>query len=217
MNDESVQRFFTENGIVWSFITERSPHRGGFYERLNRSLKEPLKKVLRRAKLNYTEMYTLLTDIEATLNQRPLTYLGSDPNNLQAITPSHLTLGRALRQLPPLIESKNLSLSKRFLYLQTLLKHFWSRWTREYLPTLARRGRWTDVVPVPKVGDVCLITEEKTPRPMWPLGRIVEAITGKDGLVRTYKLQTKSGVITRPVQRLHLLEASDVANATTVD
>ena len=207
--DEAVQCYFTENGIRWSFIAERSPHGGGFYERLNRSLKDPLKRVLRKAKLNYSEMYTLLTDIECTLNQRPLTYLGSDPNNLQALTPSHLMIGRPLRQLPLFSVTKNLSLSKRFMYLQTLLKHFWSRWTREYLPTLARRSKWTDVVSVPKVGDVCLITEEKTPRPTWPLGRVVEAIVGKDGLVRTYKLQTKSGIVTRPVQRLHLLEAAD--------
>ena len=208
-NDEAVQRYFSDNGIQWSFITERSPHRGGFYERLNRSLKEPLKKVLRKAKLNYSEMYTLLTDIECTLNQRPLTYLGSDPSNLQALTPSHLMLGRPMRQLPPMCKTKNLSLSKRFLYLQTLLNHFWSRWSREYLPTLARRSKWYDALPVPKVGDVCLITEEKSPRPTWPLGRIVEAIVGRDGLVRTYKLRTKSGVVARPIQHLHLLESAD--------
>ena len=124
-NDEAVQCCFTKNGIRWSFIAERSPHRGGFYERLNRSLKDPLKNVLRKAKLNYSEMYTLLTDIECTLNQRPLTYLGSDPNNLQALTPNHLMIGRPLRLLPLFSVTKNLSLSKRFMYLQTLLMHFW--------------------------------------------------------------------------------------------
>ena len=54
-----------------------------------------------------------------------------------------------------------------------------------------------------KVDDVCLITEEKVLRPSSPLGRIVEASVGKDGLVGSYKLRTKSGVVTRPVQRLH--------------
>ena len=105
LDDGSVQRYFTENGILWSFIAEGTPHRGGSYERLNRFLKEPLKKVLRKAKLNYSEMYTLLADIESTLNQRPLTY-----------------------------------------FKLTLLKHFWSRWTRDYLPVLSRRNRWFVVV-----------------------------------------------------------------------
>ena len=43
--DNSIQSYLTENDIIWEFITERSPHRGAFYERLNRSLNEPLKKV----------------------------------------------------------------------------------------------------------------------------------------------------------------------------
>ena len=59
IKNEAVQRFFTENQIKWRFITERSPHRGAFYERLVRSVKEPLRKVLGRAKLCYVEMYTV--------------------------------------------------------------------------------------------------------------------------------------------------------------
>ena len=57
-----------------------------------------------------------------------------------------------------------------------------------------------------KVGDVCLISEENVTRPNWPLGRIIEAIPSKDGLIRTYKLKTNSAVLSRPAQRLHLLE-----------
>ena len=100
LNDKTVQNYLAENGITWSYITDRSPHRGAFYERLNHSLKEPLRKVLGRARVNYAEMYTILTDIEAALNQHPLTYLGSDPKNPQAITPSHLAIGRALQTIP---------------------------------------------------------------------------------------------------------------------
>ena len=120
--DNSIQSYLTKNDIIWEFITERSPHRGAFYERLNRSLKEPLKKVLGKAKLNYTELYTILTDIESALNQRPLTYLGSDLNNLQAITPSHLAIGRALKFVPSI--SSKVKLSRRYFHLQLLLQHF---------------------------------------------------------------------------------------------
>ena len=206
MDDDRVQSYLSENGITWSYITERSPHRGAFYERLNRSLKEPLRKVLGRSRLNYAELYTVLTDIEAALNQRPLTYLGSDPRNLQAITPSHLAIGRALRTVPAIPDDPNASISKRYKYLQMLLRHFWKRWSTGYLPTLAKRHKWPAVCPGPKIGDVCLITEENTTRPSWILGRIIEAIPSKDGLVRTFKLKTASGILTRPVQRLHLLE-----------
>ena len=100
LNDETVQNYLAENGITWSYITERSPHRGAFYERLNRSLKEPLRKVLGRARVNYEEMYIIPTDIEAALNQRPLTYLGSDPKNPQASLPVTLLSDALYKQFP---------------------------------------------------------------------------------------------------------------------
>ena len=45
-------------------------------------------------------MFIIFTNIKAALNQRPLTYLGSDPKNPQANTPSHLVIGRALQTIP---------------------------------------------------------------------------------------------------------------------
>ena len=96
LNDETVQKYFDENRINWSYITERSLHQNAFYERLNRLLKEPLQTVLERAQLNNAELYTILTDIEAPLNQCPLTCLGSDPRNPQAITSNYLAIGQAL-------------------------------------------------------------------------------------------------------------------------
>ena len=154
-----------------------------------------------------------MTDIEATLNQRPLTYLGSDPRNLQAITPSHLAIGRALKTVPSV--SLTAKLSRRFLHLQVLLKHFWKRWTKEYLPSLVIHTEWLTEEDVPKIGDMCLINEENTSRPTWPLGKVVEVIPGKDNLVRTFKLKTKSGTLTRPIQRLHLLERGDERTPAT--
>ena len=217
LHDESVQSFLAENGITWVYITERSPHRGAFYERLNRSLKEPLRKILGKARLNYTELYTILTDIEAALNQRPLTYLGSDPRNPQAITPSHLAIGRALKTVPNIPDDPRISVSKRYKHLQMLLKHFWKRWCKEYLPTLAKHHKWQSECSVPKIGDVCLISEDNVTRPNWPLARAIEAIPSKDGLVRTFKLRTKAGVLTRPVQKLHLIEKCDDVNDTPID
>ena len=80
-------------------------------------------------------MYTILTDIEAALNQRPLTYLGSDPKNPQAITLSHLAIGRALQTNPISFNVPKVTVSSRYKYFQMLLKHFWKRWSNEYLPT----------------------------------------------------------------------------------
>lgn len=122
-----VRRFAADLEFRWSFISKRSPHRGGYWERLNRSLKEPLKKVLGKALLSYTELYMLLTDIEAALNQRPLSFTGGEPHDPQPITPAHLALGRSLSSLPEIVTSPGVHIGKRYSYLQQVLRHFWRR------------------------------------------------------------------------------------------
>ena len=151
-----VRDFCASHGVQWQFITERSPFRGGFYERLNRSLKKPLKIVLGKAMLSYVEMYTVLTDIECAINQRPLTYQGSDPKDLSAITPAHLALGRSLSSLPNFSE-KETSIQVRYKYLQRLQDHFWKRWSKQYLPQLQTRQKWRVKMPSVAVNDIMFV------------------------------------------------------------
>ena len=98
------------------------------------------------------------------------------------------------------------SLSEHFRYQQRLQSHFWSCWLREYLPSLTVRQKWTkEEVPL-KQGDVVLISEDNIPRVKWKLGKVVDTFPGKDGRIRTVRVQTKKGMINRLVQKLHLLE-----------
>ena len=219
-NADEVKRFLVDQGITWSFITERSPFRGGYWERLNRSLKEPLKKVLGKSLLTYTEMYTVLTDIECALNQRPLTYTGTEASDPLPITPAHLAIGRSLSTFPTVPSLSPVPVGKRYRYLQKLLQHFWRRWSTEYLPRLNERRKWKTEERTLRVGDVCLITEENVSRPSWPMGRVVSTVESRDGIVRTVTLKTAKGYLTRPVQRLHLLEPNEMDSSemqTTVE
>ena len=77
---------------------ERAAWFGGLFERMIGTVKRCLKKVLGNAKLNYEELVTVLTEIECTLNTRPLTYQYDDL--VEALTPSHLLYGRKLSSLP---------------------------------------------------------------------------------------------------------------------
>ena len=68
---------------------------GGLFERLIRSTKRCLKKTLKLFKLNFEEMTTILAEVVAVLNSRPLTYL--HPDNTEILTPYHLyTCNRVL-------------------------------------------------------------------------------------------------------------------------
>ena len=100
-----------------------------------------------------------------------------------------------------------LTLSDRYRYQQRLQNHFWSRWLQEYLPSLTIRQRWTkEEIPL-KEKDVLWVSEDNISRGKWRLGKVAETFPGKDGRIRTVKVLTKKGMINRPVQRLHLLEA----------
>ena len=65
-----------------------------------------------------------------------------------------------------------------------------ARWVKEYLT----------------VGDIVLVVDEATSRNMWPIGRVVETFPGKDDLVRTARVETKTSLLTRPIDKLCLLE-----------
>ena len=45
VDKNSIAAEMTARGIQWKFITERSPWRGGWWERMVRAVKEPLRKV----------------------------------------------------------------------------------------------------------------------------------------------------------------------------
>ena len=86
--------------IEWCFNLERAPWWGGFFERMVGSVKRCLKKVLGNGRLTYDELLSVLTEVEVTLNSRPLTYDYDNPYEGEVLTPKHLLYGRRLLSLP---------------------------------------------------------------------------------------------------------------------
>ncbi|GFT00096.1 integrase catalytic domain-containing protein [Trichonephila clavipes] len=101
ISDPTVKAFYASHKIYWQFIIERAPWWGGFYERLIRTVKLALQKTVGRATLFRDELETLLIEIEGVLNSRPLTYIFSEFNEPEPLTPSHMILGRRVNSLPP--------------------------------------------------------------------------------------------------------------------
>lgn len=79
--------------ITWKFNPPSAPHFGGLWEIAVKSAKYYLTGVIRAATLTISELQTLLCQIEACLNSRPLLPTSSDPNYFEPLTPSHFLLG----------------------------------------------------------------------------------------------------------------------------
>ena len=194
-----------------------------FFESLVKQVKSCLKKTLGRSKLSFDELTTILVEVEAVLNARPLTYLYSDDVE-ESLTPSHLVTGRKLLTLPvgPLQVDgwdfgDHLTPTKRSSYLADRIQHVRRRWQREYLVELREfhhpKGKNVTLPPV-RINDVVILHDQGTSqRAFWKLARITDLIKGRDGKVRGARVLVagKKTVIKRPLQELFPLEvhASD--------
>ena len=110
-----------------------------------KSIKKHLFCIVGTVILTFEEMTTILTQIEACLNSRPLksSLPCDDDGMLQVLTPGHFLIGRPLEALPnPDIDTQPLTVLKRWHLCQGLVKHFWKRWSNEYLHTLQRSSKW---------------------------------------------------------------------------
>ena len=138
-------------------------------------------------KLTFEEMYTTLSQIEACLNSRPLTPINSaDDEGLEALTPGKFLIGRPLMGLPDSshTESNTISIIRRWHLCQTLVSHFWKRWSAEYLVTLRKLSKWNTSNENPSVGDVVVLIENNMVPTQWPIARIQRVLPGSDGIVR---------------------------------
>ena len=135
------------------------------------TIKRPLQKVLGKAFLREEELFTVLCEVEAAVNDRPLTYCGSWEDPLP-LTPSVLS-GRSLwlGESPELeFDTTAEQMRQRARYIKRLGDSLRNRWTNEYVRTLSsyNAGREAEV----KEGDVVLIDERQTKkRQGWRLTR----------------------------------------------
>ena len=78
INSDKMSESLCTMGIKWQFIPKRDPWYGGFWERLIGLTKTALRKILGRALVTLPILQTLIVEIEAVLNDRPITYVSSD-------------------------------------------------------------------------------------------------------------------------------------------
>ena len=183
-----------------------SPWVGSVYERLIGVLKSCIRKTVGRAKINYFDMLTLLSDVQNAVNSRPLTYRSADPN-IEIITPNHFIHPNTSTNLflkaernvqdpigPPSQADLLESLTKRDLMLQNFRKI----WNEAYLLSLREKSANAYKPPFVskiKIGDIVLLRSPQKSRAFWPLGKVIDTILGDDGLVRSARVKRADGSI----------------------
>lgn len=203
--------------INFKFSPAYSPHFNGLAEGAVKSVKHHLKRILALANLTYEEMNTVLTQIEAILNSRPLTPLSTDPSDLVALTPSHFLLGRTLTVLPSpqAQDTTRLSTFSRYMRTQQLKTHFWDRFYKEYITELQKRQKWCKGGRDLRLGEMVLVKDDRLPPNRWLLGRVTSVYPGSDGVTRVADVKTTSGTLRRAFNRLCPLPVEDRPDVST--
>lgn len=168
-----------------------------------KSCKLHLKKTIGEVKLLYEELCTLLAQVEACVNSRPLIVLSSDPNDINTLTPGHFLVGEPLICPPEQnhLES-NANWLSRWQRVQQMTQYFWKFWQPDYLNQLQTRAKWQSKTEAPKLGDVALIHDENLPPLKWQSGTIVQLHPGEDNLTRVVTLKMGDSLIKRPVTKV---------------
>ena len=209
LNKNLVHNRLIRQGIDWVFLPPAASHQGGVWERMIRSIRKIMLGLTSQRLLTDEELLTFTTEVERIINNRPLTPVSSDPNDLEALTPNSLLIQRLDNSLPLDSFIKADGYKKSWRYVNWLADQFWSRWTKEYLPTLQIRQKWLKPVRNFCVGDVVLIIDDIRERGKWPKGRVKEVFAGKDGHVRSLRIRTATSSLVRDVRKLCLLEAAE--------
>ena len=77
LEDTEVIQNFMRHQVEWRFNLEKAPWQGGIFERMIKSTKRCLRKTIGQASLTYDELLTIVIEVEAVLNSRPLSiYIG---------------------------------------------------------------------------------------------------------------------------------------------
>ena len=204
-----IRKEISKWNAQWIFATAASPFRNATSERMVRSIKEGLAAVIKKDTLTFPELSTVLLEISAYINNRPIGFLSDDCNDdMKPISPSLLTIGREIEIIGD-YQGKNPSLKQLYDYRTKVVTNFLKNWTALYLQNLSPTTKWLKKNPYKiQPGMVLFIKDENKLRALWNKGVVTKVIHSKhDNIPRTIELRTSTGHVTRPIQKLAIPES----------
>ena len=120
--------------------------------------------------------------VEQALNSRPITPVSADSHELEALTPNQFLLGQNTTSFPSLLPGEHFDHKKSYVRAQSYAHAIWSRWLREFVPSLNKRIKWYNHSDFTlKTGDLVWVIDPDSSSGYYPLARIVKLHYGQDG------------------------------------
>ena len=214
MDEGALKTYLADQGCEWSFNPPHASHFGGVWERQIGTIRRVLDAMLLelgKPQLTHELLVTLLAEVSAIVNARPISTIPSDVDDPQPLSPAMLLTLKSRPLLPPPgnFIPQDLYARRRWKRAQYLADQFWVRWRREYLQSLQKRPKWNERKCNLATGDVVIVRDKGAHRNDWLLGKVVEAIASDDGGVRKANvLVRKDGALKtylRPISELVLI------------
>uniref|UniRef100_A0A914C7C2 Integrase catalytic domain-containing protein n=1 Tax=Acrobeloides nanus TaxID=290746 RepID=A0A914C7C2_9BILA len=227
INDD-VLGFCAKEGISWEPISPYSPWKGGYWERLNRIIKDALRKTIGRSLLHLQTFTTMIYEAESLLNNRPLTYVGEElgdilrpidfiaPNSKPTIpimNPEFLNEEEYLEK----IESRDHIIAS-WKVTERKRQKFWYEWQNLYIKSLREKHIKKHkqglqlTRRVPHINEIVWVQEESVGRQFWKIAKIVKVHpSSMDNEIRTVSLiLPNKNVLKRPISLIVPLENSEI-------
>ncbi|XP_069109452.1 uncharacterized protein [Argopecten irradians] len=192
VEDEPMKEFLKNSDLVWKFNPPHSSHMGGVWERMIGMARKILDAMLMTdnltsRNLTHEVLVTLMAEVSAIMNSRPVAGISTDPEAPHIMSPATLltqkTSSEAMYDCADL-DTKDMY-REQWKRVKLLSEMFLRRWKDGYLQSLQTRRKWNQVTRDIKEGDVILLKDKNYSRMEWPVGIVVNAIkSDSDGRVR---------------------------------
>ncbi|KAK3702063.1 hypothetical protein QZH41_004213 [Actinostola sp. cb2023] len=103
MDHGQIRDKLRKQEIDWIFNPPAASHMGGVWERQIQTTRKVLAGLLQEHgnRLDDESLRTLMCEVEAVINSRPLTFISNDIDDLEPLTPSHLLTTKSAVIVPP--------------------------------------------------------------------------------------------------------------------
>ncbi|XP_052783284.1 uncharacterized protein LOC128219514 [Mya arenaria] len=201
--------------LVQSASQDSHSHMGGAWERMIGIVRRILDSMLCDVKnLTQDVIVTLMAEVCAIMNPRPLVPISNDADISEVLSPSTILTLKTGTDEQPLgeVDVKDM-LRSQWKRVKHLSDAFWCRWRKEYLQTLQPRRKWNHEEDNIRVGDIVLLRDKSVSRIYWPIARVNKVFPSPDQKVRKVKVlafkDSKLVSYVRPIVELVLLVNSE--------